>query len=217
MSKEYFGNIKKIAELEKALNDWFTVFKWDIDISSENLTSLSSLSKFTYSVEWYFWCKSNQLTTLEWFPKSVKWSVCCNHNNLISLEWCPRYIWWNFRCNNNNLKTLEWIPQLLSHRDVIITCDNNNFIPLEKKKWNVFKLGESIYIGNPELKDIQNLTKINLWWKEEIRDKRIELSEIYYNSFINFTKSTIKLNKQDITETDIIFKWKKFKKKALNL
>jgi hypothetical protein len=166
MNKEYIKNITYFAELEKALNDWFTTFKWNVDISGESLPSLASLSKFTYSVDWDFECQKNNLTSLEWCPTSVGGNFWCYTNNLTTLEWCPQSVKWRF-----------W-------------CQNNEFIPLEeKKKWKVFKLWDSIYIGSPNSKDLQILIKWGEFWID------IE-SQNYYRSFSNFTMSTVKLGKK---------------------
>lgn len=204
MNKEYTEDIYSFNELETALIDWFNVFKWDVSIDNENLTSLASLAKFTYFVDWDFSCSNNQITSLEWCPKIVGWKFSCSYNNLSSLFWCPRSIWWE------------------------IWHYNNNFVPLEKNwsKYNLYYLWENIFIWKPGInidnKDIQilinfnndfNIYKsINTNW-----DKLREKSQEYYDSFINFTKSTTKLDKQDITDTDVVFNWKKFKRKILGL
>jgi hypothetical protein len=115
------------------------------------------------------------------------------------LKWCPISVGWSF------------------------DCSENKFIPLKKKEWryNIFQLWEDIYIGNPgtkiDSKDIQNLINVDLWDDKTEEDDILELSKKYYDSFKKFTQSTTKLNKQDITDTDIIFKWKKFKRKILGL
>jgi hypothetical protein len=165
--KEYIWSIKGVATLERALNDWFNVFKWDVDISNENLSSLASLSKFTYSVIWGFRCNGNRLKTLEWCPTSVGWTFFCYGNNIISLK---------------------------------------------QKKWNVFKLGDSIYIGSPKFQDIKILVSIDLSWYYLHSDEKK-----YYNSFTNFIQSTVKLDKKDITDIDIVFNGKRFKKEYLGL
>jgi hypothetical protein len=199
MTKEYIWSIKGFATLEKALNDWFTMFKWDVWINNENRTSFESLAKFAYSVEWNFSCSNNKLTTL---------------------IWCPQFVAGDFICANNNLTTLEWSPTSIGW-DVL--CNSNKFIPLKKKEWkyNIFQLWEDIYIGNPgtklDSKDIEKLISFNLYDYETWISNRLEWSRIYYTAFNNFRKATTKLNKNDITETDIIFKWKKFKRKILGL
>jgi hypothetical protein len=42
-------------------------------------------------------------------------------------------------------------------------------------------------------------------------------SRAYYKSFNNFIKSTVKLDKKDITNTDITFNGMKFKRGLLNV
>lgn len=250
MDKEYHNNITNFSELEKALNEWFNVFNWDIDISSYNISTIASISKFKYVVKWFFYCfnnkltslkwcpvsvwwdfncHNNQLTLLEWCPNTVKWSFNCSFNQLITLDWCPTFIWWDllcsankltslewspieinwdYYCHSNQLTTLEWCPRFVKWR---FNCANNNLIPIEKKKWNIFKLWNNIYIRivKPNIDDIQNLISFDI-----STDK---WSHQYYNSFINFSNSVIKLDQKNITDTDIILHWKKFKKKFINL
>jgi hypothetical protein len=251
MNKEYTKDINSFWELEKALNEWFNAFKEDVFINGDKLTSLASLSKFTYSVDWSFNCDNNNLISLKWCPTSVGWNFDCNHNDLITLEWgpkyvglrfscvgnkittlkwcpqsiglgfhcsgnklttlewCPKSIEWSFECSNNQLTTLEWYPKTVGWS---FRCQNNNFIPLEeKKKWKIFKLWDSIYIGSPVTKDLQILIK----WGVFING--MEESQTYYNSFNNFIKSTVKLDKKDITNTDITFNGKKYKRGLLNI
>jgi hypothetical protein len=88
---------------------------------------------------------------------------------------------------------------------------------LQVVKNNVFKISESIYIWNP-IYDIKNLINIDVEDKVDKNGQYIgkKWTE-YYKSFQNFIKCTTKLNKQDITETDIVYKWKKFKRKILGL
>jgi hypothetical protein len=227
MNKIYTWNINSFKALENALNDWFSIFKDCVDITNENLSSLDSLSKFNYSVEWEFlcynnnlaslkWCPqsvgwgffcgNNKLITLVWAPKHIGWDFSCQNNNLMSIEWCPQYVWKAFDCSNNQLTTLEWCPDIVKEK---FLCENNKFIPLEQKKWNIFRLWDHIYIGNPNRADVQNLIKCNI-------TKDID-SKAYYESFNNFVKSTVELDKKDITDTDIILNWKKFKRNILNL
>lgn len=218
MDKEYTKDINNFNELEKALNDWFNVFKWYIEIINQNLTSLDTLSKFNYSVEWDFLCNQNKLTSLIGCPTRVWWEFFCNNNKLTTLEWCPEIIWENFDCTNNQLTSLEYSPKSLGW---IFLWYDNNFIPLEKNQNNIFKLWDSIYIWSVKTntKDIQNLTNVDI---NAIRSpyynniKNEELSQQYYNSYISFINSTTKLNNSDITDTDITFNWKKFKKKLFN-
>jgi hypothetical protein len=232
MIKEYADNIYGFVDLEKALNKWFNVFKRDVYITNEHLISIASLSKFTYSVKWNFDCSGNEITSLAWCPKTVEWDFYCSRNKLTSLEWCPESVWWNFVCYSNNLSSLKWIQELIfwdfdcseNSLTSLELCPNvikwrvlyqhNNFIPLEKKKETIFKLWGSIYIWSPNNKDVLTLIKCDF---SDDGDGNREKLLSYYNSFINFIKSTVKLNKNDITDTDIIFNGKKFKKKYLNL
>jgi hypothetical protein len=218
MAKEYTKDINSFEELEKVLNDWFTVLKWNVLLSYAELTSLASLSKFTYSVEWYFYCFFNKLTTLEWCPQKVGWDFMCYCNRLTTLKWCPVSVGWMFSCYANNLITLDGCPVYVGW-DVL--CYKNKFTPLEKKIWkyNFFQRWEDIYIKNSNInnKDIKILIECDLWVVDDGVDKLLELSTKYYDSYINLTKSTTKINKQDITETNIILKWKKFKRQVLGL
>jgi hypothetical protein len=186
IDKEYKFDIKRFKELEKALIKWFTIFKWNVSISGKPI-SLISLARFSYSVKCNFYCDGCELTTLKWCPRSVGGSFWCYNNKLTSLEWCPNSVGWDIRCYDNNL------------------------IPLEKKKHNVFKIGDDIYIWNVNINhnDIQKLMNLNLFTYESSKE--------YYDAFINFKKSTTKLDNKDITDTDIVFNGKRLKKKFLNL
>jgi hypothetical protein len=227
MDKEYTGDINSFTELEKTLNDWFTLFKWNVDLHNENLTSLASLSQFTYSVEWSFdcvnnkltslkwcptsvaknfWCFNNNLTSLEWCPKSISWSFLCYSNELTTLEWCPNSVGWVFNCGSNQLKTLEWCPKYIGWD---FYCFNNNFTSLEQIKSVIFKLNDNIYVWKANSKDIKNMMG------SEINTS--DGSQKYYKSFINFTQSTTKLDTKNITNTDITFNGKKYKRWLLNL
>jgi hypothetical protein len=226
MDKSFNWDINDFSTLEKALKQWFNVFYWDISIRNKYLTSLASLSKFSYTVNWLFdcsnnnltsleWCPNvvqnfdcwdNKLTTLEWCPQIVSWYFLCHNNKLTTLNGCPKNIEWPFRCFCNQLTTLEWWPIFVKWS---VYCEKNKFIPVEKKKWNIFKLWESIYIWTPDNKDIQVLIKCSISQNSE--------SQMYYNSFNNFIKSTVKLDKKDITNTDISFNGKKYKRNLLNV
>lgn len=184
MNKEYKEDINGFQALEKALNDWFNVFKWNVNCSFEALSSIKSISQFCYSVKWNFNCSNNKLTTL---------------------EWCPESVWWNFDCAVNRLTSLNWCPQFVNYR---FKCDYNSF-KFSKTRYNIFKLWEYIYIWKPNNEDINILTNCDI--------SNSEQAKIYRNSFKKFTQSTTKLNKTDITDTDITFKWKKFKRKILNV
>jgi hypothetical protein len=206
MDKVYNWNINSFSKLEKALNEWYNTFLWNIAVSGWNLSSLASLSKFSYAVSWCFYCDFNWLTSLEWCPKSIWWDFHCGNNELSTLMWAPKTVLGNFSCKSNNLTTLEWCPMILWWD---FKCFDNKIIPLERVKWNVFKLWESIYIGTPNRKDIQNLVKFDITTDEWCRK--------YYNSFTNLIQSTVKLDKKDITDTEISFNGKKFKRKYLGL
>jgi hypothetical protein len=227
MKKEYTWDITSFDALEKALKEGVNVFKWNVVIAHQGLCSLSTLAKFSYSVEWFFdcwynklttlegcpdsvwWsfdCQGNKLTTLEWWPKVVGNVFDCSYNYITSLVWCPQSVEWDFHIVDNELKTLEWYPEYVKG---IFACCHNKFISLEHKKWKIFQLWKNIYIWSPSQSDIQKLI--------ECDTGTIEKSIVYYKSFVNFNKSTIKLDKKDITDTDISFNGKKFKRKYLGL
>jgi hypothetical protein len=208
MNKEYTQNITNFKDLEKAINEWFNVFKWNISIGNEKLTSFESLSKFTYFVLWYFECHSNKLTSLEWCPQTVGWHFWCDNNNLTTLVGCPHTVGWAFSCSNNKLTSIEWCPHTVKWN---FYCHNNQLMSVEKKKNWLFTQWEDIYLWALNENNLKNLSNVDfeLWeWK---------IMKEYYDSFIIFTQSTIKLDKKDITETDIIFKWKKFKRSVLKV
>ena len=70
------------------------------DCSGNNLTSLENSPKI---VNGTFNCKENLLTTLKGAPSIVKDSFLCTENKLTSLEFAPSSVGGNFNCGRNFL------------------------------------------------------------------------------------------------------------------
>ena len=85
------------------------VIKGDIDLEGKGLTELPDLSKVT--VEGYFWCGSNKLTSLKGAPREVGGDFLCDKNQLTSLHGSPREVGGRFMCHTNQLTTLQGASQ----------------------------------------------------------------------------------------------------------
>ena len=84
------------------------IYKGDIDVGQENLTSLEGAPE---RVQGNFYCFDNDLTSLEYAPKEVTGSFDCNNNNLTSLKGAPEVVGHNFYCTHNYLTSLEHAPK----------------------------------------------------------------------------------------------------------
>jgi hypothetical protein len=81
----------------------------DVDLTKASLTVLPDLSKST--VNGFFRCVFNELTSLEGSPKKVGGFFNCSHNKLTTLEGAPTEVGKDFCCNVNRLTTLKGAPE----------------------------------------------------------------------------------------------------------
>ena len=65
------------------------------------------------SVEDYFDCRDNQLTSLEGAPRRVGVNFYCQGNQLTSLEGAPQRVGGDFDCEDNQLTSLEGAPEMI--------------------------------------------------------------------------------------------------------
>ena len=98
----------------------------DLDLSDQGLTELPDLS--TITVNGYFDCSDNQLTSLKGAPQSVDGYFFCSNNQLTSLEHAPQSVDSYFDCSDNQLTSLEHAPQRVGGD---FFCSNNQLTSLE--------------------------------------------------------------------------------------
>ena len=77
--------------------------KGNLNLQNKNLTVLPAILK-DITVNGFFDCSSNNLTTLENCPKIVTGTFNCSENVLTSLEGAPSSVGEDFICNNNPVK-----------------------------------------------------------------------------------------------------------------
>lgn len=102
------------------------VIKGDLNLSNLGLTELPDLSDVT--VEGYFSCSNNNITSLKNSPKKVNGGFYCYNNNLTSLDGVPQEINGDFHCWSNELTSLEGGPQTV-HGDM--NCSGNQLTSLK--------------------------------------------------------------------------------------
>ena len=77
--------------------------KGGLNLANKNLTVLPAILK-DITVNGYFDCSGNNLTTLENSPKIVTGTFNCKENLLTSLKGAPSSVGEDFICNNNPVK-----------------------------------------------------------------------------------------------------------------
>ena len=119
------------------------VVKGDLDLSAMDLESLPDLSSIT--VNGFFYCSNNKLTSLKGCPqyvggfdcscneiKSLMYGpvkaayYCCSLNDLQTLNGAPRTTEF-FYCAGNNLTNLQYGPV----KSLVYDCSNNNITNLD--------------------------------------------------------------------------------------
>ena len=94
--------------------------------------TLTELSLKFGSINGYFDCAYNNLTSLVGCPISVGGDFSCENNNLTSLKGCPKSVGYNFYCNNNNIETFEGLDFI--HISGYFRCFNNPIY----RVWDLF-------------------------------------------------------------------------------
>lgn len=159
---EYWGILNRFDVLQKALEEGYDVFNCDIIFNKQvpNI-DLSSLEKYSYSVNWGFivfrawlksliWCPKNvwwdfevvgnELISLEGWPVEVGWAYWCNQNKIKNLIWAPKLIKWNFLCDNNELETLEGCPEEVWWNILLKQNKLTSLVWLSKTIWDYVSL-----------------------------------------------------------------------------
>lgn len=72
----------------------------DINLVDKQLTELPKLQNVT--VQGYFDCSNNLLTSLEGCPEIIEGHFYCGDNKLVSLDGCPSIVKKNFYCSYNS-------------------------------------------------------------------------------------------------------------------
>ena len=80
--------------------------KGGLNLQNKNLTVLPAILK-DITVNGFFDCSSNNLTTLESCPKIVTGTFNCSENVLTSLKGAPSSVGDGFICSDNKLTSLE--------------------------------------------------------------------------------------------------------------
>lgn len=107
------------------INDDLTVDVYgDVNLYDKALKSLPV--QFS-TVQGFFDCRANQLTSLNGCPKVVSGDFNCCHNNLSSLESGPTHVGNDFNCRNNQLTSLKGAPDNI---DGSFDCRNNKLTTL---------------------------------------------------------------------------------------
>lgn len=111
--KELWERVKitgmNYSELKDCLDNGYNYIKWNVNISNQQLQSLSEFKDIIYKVEWAFDCNDNSITSFEGFPKMCT-SLDCRNNRIKSAVWIPS-IWhnvhWNFLLVNPTKEELK--------------------------------------------------------------------------------------------------------------
>ena len=83
--------------------------KGGLNLQNKNLTVLPAILK-DITVNGFFDCSTNNLTTLENCPKIVTGTFNCSENVLTSLKGAPISVGDGFICSDNKLTSLEFAP-----------------------------------------------------------------------------------------------------------
>lgn len=108
------------SELKDCLDKWYNYIKWNVNISYQQLQSLSEFKDIVYQVEWAFDCNDNSITSFEWFPEMCT-SLDCRNNMIKSAVWIPS-IWHN----------VHWNFLLVNPTKEELLVDWNNFYQMER-------------------------------------------------------------------------------------
>ena len=110
------------------IRDDFTIdVSGNVNLELKDIVELPEYIQFG-TVNGYFTCSFNQLTTLRGVPRIVRDSFDCSFNDLDSLEGAPERVDGNFHCNNNHLTSLKGAPKKVGGN---FDCSNNQLISLE--------------------------------------------------------------------------------------
>ena len=119
------GNVDLYNKSLKNIPIKFNTINGFFNCSVNNLTSLEFCPK---NIHGSFYCDNNKLTNLEFCPKNINGNFYCGCNKLTSLEFCPKTVNGYFNCGNNNLSSLKFCPDTINGS---FFCDNNNLTSLE--------------------------------------------------------------------------------------
>jgi len=96
------------------------------DLSRKGLESLEGLG-IPKSLNSYFTCEKNKLTSLKGGPEEVGFAFDCCNNELTSLEYGPKKVGKIYFCYSNRLTSLEGAPEEVE----TFMCDHNELKDLK--------------------------------------------------------------------------------------
>lgn len=237
MTNLWKENITSTDELRSVLSAWFTIIEWWVDISSQNISSLSEFAKFNYEVTMGFNCSNNKLTSFEWFPKKVSFFLDCSNNKIETLENIP-YPLWSYNgqyidifIENNNFKIVEEIipnflykywPYYLQKDDK----DNTFFMEsINKVLWVNPENSSNLEEYERNLKRIikTNTTHItfkknfvNIWWRLFSKDIFIKgMSQLYSIEHFEVESLDKNITNSALASNKVVFKWKIYNRKQI--
>jgi hypothetical protein len=94
------------------------------------LNNISYIPQFfkNITINGYFSCSNNNLTSLVGAPQEVSGNFYCSYNKLTTLEGAPQKVGGSFYCFSNKLTTLEGAPHTVGS---IFNCEQNNLTTLK--------------------------------------------------------------------------------------
>ena len=128
------------------------VIEGNVDLKMRSLYELPDLSDV--SVEGYFDCSRNFLTSLKGCPEYVGGDFTCFSNNLTSLEGGPKEVDGNYYCSQNKLTTLEGAPKKVGWN---FSCESNPLTSLEgcpKEVGGYFDIKAAGYITEAQVRAV---------------------------------------------------------------
>lgn len=191
-------SITSLDELESILEKWYTLIVGDVNLSWKNISTLTKLSKYKYSINWCFNLSNNNLTSFEWFPS---WWV-----KILQLNW-------------NKIRSFYGIPPMERFRL------DNDFDKMEELiKWSIYKYGQDYFIIQ-NIYSKENKKEIIKWF--HLLMKLDEQMKEHYGSTIDetilpahkYTQYLIKdiyPHKISNLENKVKFNWKTYIKEILN-
>ena len=128
------GNVNLHGWKLKTIPFQFGTVNGYFDCSCNKLTSLEHCPK---TVNGYFSCSGNKLTSLKHCPKTDNGGFGCSCNQLTSLEHCPKIVNGYFYCSYNPLNSIKELFDIRVRRGIVIPehlIDSNEWKLLQKIK-----------------------------------------------------------------------------------
>ncbi len=100
------------------------------------------------TVDGYFNCSNNRLSSLEGAPSSVSSHFNCSWNRLTSLEGAPSSVGGNFGCGNNRLTSLESAPGAVGGH---FYCGKNRLTTLVGVHKILKRIGGELFLAGNEI------------------------------------------------------------------